>query len=87
MQLRSKIIASLSLVMGLFVVSDYFIVQSTVVNDIHKFERAQAQKTTVGVKQTLESELLALDGRAMDWAQGDGIAHFMEGTRPEYRTT
>ena len=85
MQLRSKIIASLSLVMGLYVVSDYFIVQSTVVHDIHEFERAQAQLTTVRVKQGLERELRTLEDRALDWAQADGTAEFIEGARPEYR--
>ncbi|MFT7485381.1 MAG: signal transduction histidine kinase [Candidatus Paceibacteria bacterium] len=85
MQLRSKIIASLSFVMGLYVISDYFIVQSTFVRSINEFEQAQAQATTVGVKQALEQELRVLDGRALDWAQADGSAEFLQGTRPSYR--
>jgi len=74
----------LSVVVGVYAVSDHVIQRLTVLRSFHRIEQARAQKTTVRVKEALEDELRILDGRASDWAQADGTAEFIEGRRPEY---
>lgn len=84
MQLRSKILAILSFVVGSYLVSDYVIKQMTVVEGFRQLEEDMAQETTVRVKAGLESELASLDGRALNWAQRDGLARFLGGESPDF---
>ncbi len=82
--LRSKIIVILSIVVGGYAISDHLIQRMTVLKTFEELEHSKAQKATVRVKKALEDELEVLDGRAIDWAQADGTAEFIEKKRPSF---
>lgn len=84
MQLRQKILVILASVVGAYAVSDTVIKRMTVLSYFEELEQASAQKTTVAVKRELEGELQTLEGRCLDWAQGDGTGEYLEGSRPQF---
>jgi signal transduction histidine kinase len=84
MHLREKFIASLSLLMVVYIAADYQLNGSAMTELFDRLEQDSAQKATVRVKAALGGELALLRGRAIDWAQADGIAEYMDGGRPAF---
>ncbi len=84
MHLREKFIASLSLLMVVYIVADYQLKGGAMLTAFDRLEQDAAQRTTVRVKAVLEGELVQLHGRAMDWAQADGVAEYIAGDRPGF---
>ncbi|MFT7669121.1 MAG: signal transduction histidine kinase [Planctomycetota bacterium] len=82
--MRKKILLILSFVVGGYAAADHVIQRLTVLEVFYGIERDFAQADTVRVKEEIEQELQALDGRAIDWVHADGIAEFMEGENSNF---
>ncbi len=84
MHLRSKIVVILSVVIGLYAISNFFIQRMVVGGLFRELEQDFAQKTTVRVKNSLEEQLQLLGARCDDWVKNEEAIAYLSGTRPQF---
>lgn len=83
MPLRSKVVVILSVVIGLYAVSDFFLQRTFVLGHFLELEEARAQKTTVRVKKSLADQLKLIGARCDDWTQKPATAELLLGERED----